>query len=92
MEEIQVVFLESSRAVCDVIDDPMFSHVVDNGEIYEAFEVTAITREYINHPHHWTHSATVKHLLTQKLFTADLRIRNFCIDESEVYEFPTPTA
>ena len=92
MEEIQVIFLDNPQDVCEIIDDPVFSHVMENGEVYEAFEVIAVTREYINHPHHWTHGVTVKHQLSQKLFSADLRVLNFCIDESEVYGFPTPFA
>lgn len=87
MNEIQVFFIDDPRDVLDVIDDPVFSHVTHGGEVYELFEVISINREYVNHPLGWTHGVMARHVHTERTYFADLRVLNFCVDDSAVYEF-----
>lgn len=87
MEEIEVYFLDEPREIYDVVDDPEFSNVFDGGEVYELFEITRIAREYLNHPFGWTHFVEVKHSFTQLQFTADIRVANFSVEDSAVYDF-----
>ena len=67
-----------------VVDDPEFTVVSDNGEVYTLFRIVRVTHEAIHHPDGWTHMANVVRVRNPALGVARLRIADRVIEEAAV--------
>ena len=84
MSEPTYTVLSELTKVEDFLDDPVFTDVTGNGEIYTRYRVTRITHEISGHPREWTHMANVAPERSIGIGVALLRILYRAIDDSEV--------
>lgn len=74
-----------------VVDDPEFTDVSRDGEIYTRYRIVRITHESVDHPDGWTHMANVVRVRKPALGVAMLLVRNRIIEVSRVTLAPTLT-
>lgn len=67
-----------------VVDDPEFTDVSRDGEIYTRYRIVRITHESVDHPDGWTHMANVVRVRKHALGVAMLLVRNRIIEDSHV--------
>ena len=67
-----------------MLDDPEFTDVTMDGEVYTRFRVVRITHELVNHPEGWTHLAIVTRVRDPAIGVAHLMVRNRVIEDSTV--------
>ncbi len=67
-----------------VVDDPEFTDVSRDGEIYTRYRIVRITHEVENHPDGWTHMANVVRVRKRALGVALLRVNDRIIEDSHV--------
>lgn len=72
-----------------VVDDPEFTDVSRDGEIYTRYRIVRITHEAENHPDGWTHMANVVRVRRHALGVALLRVKDRIIEESRVTLAPS---
>jgi hypothetical protein len=72
-----------------IVDDPDFSEVSVDGEIYTRYRIVRFTHETIDHPDGWTHMANVVRVRRQALGVARLRVVNRAIEDAAVTLAPT---
>lgn len=70
--------------VHEYVDDPEFTEVTKNGEIYTLFRIVRITHDASNHPDGWTHMANVVRVRNSAIGVALLRIENRVIEDARV--------
>lgn len=74
----------SPSAVSLVLDDPVFTDVTEDGEVYRTYLVTSIVFEFTGHPEGWTHLVTVVHGDSQRQLEAFLKVADRSVDDSRV--------
>ena len=68
----------------DIVDDPEFTEVTRNGEVYTLYRIVRITHEASDHPQGWTHMANVVRVRTPALGVALLQIVDRVIEDARV--------
>ena len=76
--------LPEGEPVSSVLDDPEFTDVTMDGEVYTRFRVVRITHELVNHQEGWTHLANVTRVRDPAIGVAHLMVRNRVIEDSTV--------
>jgi hypothetical protein len=66
------------------LDDPVFTDVTGQGEIYTLFRVMRVTHSVDQHPDGWTHLANVARVREPAMGVAMLRIIDRQIEDSRV--------
>ena len=66
------------------LDDPVFTDVTGQGEIYTLFRVMRVTHTVDRHPDGWTHLANVARVREPAIGVAMLRIIGRQIEDSHV--------
>jgi len=84
MSDDSFFLLSESLLVSDFVDDPEFTEVTFNGEIYTLYRIVRITHEATEHPHGWTHMANVVRVRTPALGVALLRVVDRSIEDARV--------
>ncbi|MEY2966091.1 MAG: hypothetical protein RLY50_141 [Actinomycetota bacterium] len=67
-----------------IVDDPDFSEVSVDGEIYTRYRIVRFTHETIDHPDGWTHMANVVRVRRTAIGVARLRVVNRIIEDAVV--------
>lgn len=88
MNPPQYTLLSEATSVKDFVDDPLFTDVTNDGEIYTAYRIIRFTHEVSDHHENWTHLANVSLEYSEGIGVAYLRIRNRIIEDSRIK--PTP--
>lgn len=68
----------------DYVENPVFTDVTNDGEIYTTYRIVRITHEVFEHPDEWTHLANVTLEFDIGIGVAYLRIRNAIIEKSRI--------
>lgn len=76
--------LPEAVATDDIVDDPEFTEVTRNGEVYTLFRIVRFTHEATDHPEGWTHLANVVRVRNSAIGVALLRIENRVIEDARV--------
>jgi hypothetical protein len=74
--------------VSDYVDNPVFTDVTNDGEIYTTYRIVRITHEVFEHPDDWTHLANVTLEFNIGIGVAHLRLMNKVVEQSRIK--PTP--
>lgn len=72
-----------------IVDDPEFSEVSLDGEIYTRYRIVRFTHEATDHPDGWTHMANVVRVRREALGVALLKVVNRVIEDAIVTLAPT---
>ena len=72
----------------DYVDNPVFTDVTNDGEIYTTYRIVRITHEVFEHPDDWTHLANVTLEFNIGIGVAHLRLKNKLVEASRIK--PTP--
>lgn len=72
----------------EVVDDPEFTDVTENGEVYTLYRIVRITHEVTGHPEGWTHVANVVRVRDTAIGTALLRVIDRIIDDARTSMVP----
>lgn len=78
------VLLPEGLVVADFVDDPEFTEVTGNGEIYTLYRIVRVTHEISNHASGWTHLANVVRVRDPAIGTALLRIVDQAVEDAKV--------
>ena len=70
--------------VADIVDDPEFTEVTRNGEVYTLYRIVRITHEAVDHPDGWTHMANVVRVRNPSLGVALLQVVDRVIEDARV--------
>lgn len=84
MSEIPHHSTDDRRAVDDLVDNPIFTDVTNEGETYTTYRILRVTHTFSNHPSGWTHTAEVTPLRSSGLFEALLEIRSRSVERSRI--------
>ncbi|MFM2046345.1 MAG: hypothetical protein RL383_422 [Actinomycetota bacterium] len=84
MSEPLFTLLPEGTEVAHYLDDPLFTEVTEQGEVYTLFRVVRITHEVSGHPEGWTLLANVTRERNPAIGTALLRVESRSIEESKV--------
>lgn len=84
MTSPRYVLLSEGTAVSDYVENPVFTDVTNDGEIYTTYRIVRITHEVFEHPDEWTHLANVTLEFDIGIGVAYLRIRNAIIEKSRI--------
>ena len=68
----------------DIVDDPEFTEVTRNGEVYTLYRIVRVTHEASSHPDGWTHMANVVRVRTPALGVALLQVVDRVIEDARV--------
>lgn len=68
----------------EVVDDPEFTEVTRNGEVYTLFRIIRITHEATDHPEGWTHLANVARVRSPAIGVAHLKVIDRVIEDAKV--------
>lgn len=66
------------------LDDPEFTDVTMDGEVYTRYRVVRVTHEFITHSEGWTHLANVVRVREPAIGVAHLLVRSRTIEDSRV--------
>lgn len=77
--------LPEGTPVTAIVDDPDFTEITDNGEIYTMYRIVRFTHEALLHPDGWTHLANVVRLDVPVLGVALLQIADRTILQERVF-------
>ena len=67
-----------------VLDDPEFTEVTMDGEVYTLYRVVRLTHEFVRHPDGWTHLANVARIREPAIGVAHLQVIERAIEEARV--------
>lgn len=84
MDEPRYRLLSELSRVEDFLDDPVFTDVTHNGEVYTTYRIMRITHEITGHPDNWTHMANVSLEREIGLGVALLEIIDRAVERSRV--------
>lgn len=76
--------LPEGLVVTDVVDDPEFTEVTRNGEVYTLYRIVRLTHEATSHPEGWTHMANVARVRNPAIGVALLKVVGRSIDDARV--------
>jgi hypothetical protein len=88
MSSPQYVLLSEATSVSDYVNNPVFTDVTKDGEVYTTYRIVRITHEVIDHPDHWTHLANVSLEFNIGIGVAHLRLKDKVVEDSHIK--PTP--
>ena len=88
MSSPQYVLLSEATSISDYVDNPVFTDVTKDGEIYTTYRIVRITHEVIDHPDLWTHLANVSLEFNIGIGVAHLRLEDKVVEDSHIK--PTP--
>ena len=88
MSSPQYVLLSEATSISDYVDNPVFTDVTKDGEIYTTYRIVRITHEVIDHPDLWTHLANVSLEFNIGIGFAHLRLKDKVVEDSHIK--PTP--
>ena len=72
----------------DYVENPVFTDVTNDGEIYTTYRIVRITHEVFEHPDDWSHLANVTLEFNIGIGVAHLRLKNKVVEASRIK--PTP--
>lgn len=78
------VLLSEATSVDDFVDDPVFTDVTNDGEVYTTYRIVRFTHEVQEHHEGWTHLVNVSLEFGVGIGVAYLRIRNRIIEDSRI--------
>lgn len=78
------VLLSEATSVDDFVDDPVFTDVTNDGEVYTTYRIVRFTHEVQEHHEGWTHLVNVSLEYGEGIAVAFLRIRNRIIEDSRI--------
>lgn len=84
MPETRLVLLPEGQDTGAIVDDPEFTEVTNQGEVYTLYRVVRFTHEIFDHPQKWTHMANVVRVRRTALGVALLRVVDRAIDDAKV--------
>lgn len=84
MSSPQYLLLSEATTISDYVDNPVFTDVTKDGEIYTTYRIVRITHEVIDHPDEWTHLANVSLEFNIGLGVAHLRLKNKVVEDSRI--------
>lgn len=67
-----------------IIDDPVFTEITDDGEVYTLYRIVRVTHEATDHPEGWTHRANVAQVRKPRIGTALLMVAERVIRTARV--------
>ena len=70
--------------VLDVVDNPVFTDVTEEGETYTTYRIVRFVYEFSGHPQKWTHLAVVIANRTDTESEAFLLVIDRVVDESYI--------
>lgn len=76
--------LPESTAVDEIVDDPEFTDVTNDGETYTRYRVVRFTHESTASSGSWTHRANITRVRVPAIGVALLRVVDRIIDDSQV--------
>lgn len=76
--------LPEGLPVSSVLDEPEFTDITMNGEVYTRYRVVRLTHEFVAHPEGWTHLANVVRVRRPAIGVALLQVKDRSIEESRV--------
>ena len=76
--------LPEGLPVSSVLDDPEFTEVTMDGEVYTLYRVVRLTHEFVSHPEGWTHLANVARVREPAIGVAHLQVVERAIEEARV--------
>lgn len=88
MNSPQYVLLSEAASILDYVDNPVFTDVTKDGEVYTTYRIVRITHEVIDHPDGWTHLANVSLEFNIGIGVAHLRLKDKVVEDSRIK--PTP--
>jgi hypothetical protein len=88
MNTPQYVLLSEAASISDYVDNPVFTDVTKDGEVYTTYRIVRITHEVIDHPDNWTHLANVSLEFNIGIGVAHLRLKDKVVEDSHIK--PTP--
>jgi len=88
MSSPQYVLLSEATSVSDYVNNPVFTDVTKDGEVYTTYRIVRITHEVIDHPDYWTHLANVSLEFNIGIGVAHLRLKDKVVEDSHIK--PTP--
>lgn len=83
--------LPEGTPTSEIVDDPEFTEVTRNGEVYTLFRIVRITHESTTHPQGWTHIANVVRVRNPAIGVALLRVEARTIEDASVTLSTTQT-
>lgn len=84
MNPPQYSLLSEATSVEDFVDDPVFTDVTKDGEVYTTYRIVRFTHEISDHHENWTQLANVSLEYSVGIGVAYLRIRNRIIEDSRI--------
>ncbi len=84
MNPPQYLLLSEATSVSDFVDDPVFTDVTKDGEVYTTYRIVRFTHEVKGHHDDWTHLANVSLEFDVGIGVAYLRVRNRIIEDSRI--------
>ena len=84
MNEPRFDLLPEGHLPDEVVDDPEFTHITNNGEVYTLYRIVRFTHEVFDHPEGWTHMANVVRVRRRALGVALLRVVDRAIEDATV--------
>ncbi len=76
--------LPEAVATDDIVDDPEFTEVTRNGEVYTLFRIVRFTHEATDHLEGWTHLANIVRVRNPAIGVAHLRVVERAIEDAKV--------
>lgn len=84
MSSTRFHLLPEGLRVDEIVDDPEFTEVTDNGEVYTLYRIVRVTHEVTDHPDGWTHLANIVRVRQSAIGTAFLRVVARVIEDAKV--------
>ncbi len=84
MNPPQYILLSEATTVEDFVDDPVFTDVTHDGEIYTTYRIVRFTHEIRGHHDDWSHLVNVSLEFAVGIGVAYLRIRNRIVEDSRI--------
>jgi hypothetical protein len=82
------VLLSEATTISDYVNNPVFTDVTNDGEIYTTYRIVRITHEIFEHSEEWTHLANVSLEFSIGIGVAHLLLKNKVVEASRIK--PTP--
>lgn len=76
--------LPEGQPVESLVDDPEFTEVTNNGEVYTLYRVIRFTHEIVDDPDGWTHLANISRVRIPAIGVAHLLIQDRIIHDCRV--------
>lgn len=91
MDEIPHHATEDRLIVRAIVDNPIFTDVTQDGEMYTTYRIVRIIHAFQAHPSGWTHLAEVEPLRSSGRLEAFLHVQNRTIERSKIQGSDSPS-